>query len=235
MEAVSKTERPPVSQMKTGSKSMRTGTHKIVSFMLSLVCCMSLAISSFAQTTEGTAKTDTANTTADGNQATQPHDAAYVIGASDMLSINVWKEADLTRMVPVRSDGKISLPLVGEIQASGRTPLQLEEEITTKLKKFISDPEVTVMVQESKSQKFNVLGMVAKPGSYPLVSSTSVIDAIALAGGFRDFAKKSKMYILRKDTLGQQQRIPFNYKDVIEGKNAQQNVQLQADDTIVVP
>ena len=214
---------------------MRTSTHKIVSFVLSLVCCLSFAISTFAQSTEGTAKTDTANTAADANQSTKPHDGTYVIGASDLLAINVWKEQDVSRVVPVRSDGKISLPLAGEIQASGRTPLQLEEEITTKLKKYISDPEVTVMVQESKSQKFNILGMVAKPGSYPLVSNISVIDAIALAGGFRDFAKKNKMYILRKDALGQQQRIPFNYKDVVEGKNPQENIQLQADDTIFVP
>jgi polysaccharide export outer membrane protein len=214
---------------------MTTGTHKIVGLMLSLFCFVFFGISTFAQTTEGTAKTDTAPAAADVNQATKPHDGSYVIGASDMLSINVWKETDLTRVVPVRSDGKISLPLVGEIQAAGRTPLQLEEEITAKLKTYISDPEVTVMVQESRSQKFNILGMVSKPGSYPLVASTSVIDAIAMAGGFRDFAKKKNMYILRKDSLGQPQRIPFNYNEVISGKNAQQNIQLQADDTIVVP
>jgi polysaccharide export outer membrane protein len=202
--------------------------------MLALLCCIALAVPAGAQTSQS-APTEPAQNAAGPNSSNKPHDGAYVIGASDMLSINVWKEPDVSRIIPVRSDGKISLPLVGEVQASGKTPLQLEEEITNKLKTYISDPEVTVMVQDSKSQKFNVLGMVAKPGSYPLLSTTTVLDAVALAGGFRDFAKKKSMYVLRKDVLGQPQRIPFNYKDVISGKNPEQNVQLQDDDTVVVP
>jgi polysaccharide export outer membrane protein len=209
---------------------MRKHAHKSISFALALSFCIASAVALFAQiagTNSGAAPATV--------QSSKPHDAAYVIGASDLLSINVWKEKEISGIVPVRSDGKISLPLVGEIQASGRTPLQLEEEITSKLKTYISDPEVTVMVQESKSQKYNILGMVSKPGSYPLVTKTTVLDAIAEAGGFRDFAKKKSIYILRKDVLGQQQRIPFNYKDVISGKNPQENVQLQPDDTIVVP
>jgi polysaccharide biosynthesis/export protein len=211
---------------------MRTGTHKIVGFVLALLCCVASQVPTQAQSiVDESAKAAPAA----HDRAIKPHDGTYVIGASDMLAINVWKEPDVTRTVPVRSDGKISLPLVGEIQASGRTPLQLEQDITDKLKTYISEPEVTVMVQESKSQKFNILGMVSKPGSYTLDSSTTVLDAIALAGGFRDFAKKKNIYILRKDTLGQPQRIPFNYKDVIAGKNPQQNIALQADDTIVIP
>ncbi len=211
---------------------MRKETHKFMNRGLALLGLIALAVSTFGQNTGGSSAAQTAPGT---DQSSKPHDGTYVIGASDMLSINVWKEQDVSRIVPVRSDGKISLPLVGEIQASGRTPLQLEQEITSKLKTYISDPQVTVMVQESKSQKFNVLGMVAKPGAYPLVSSTTVLDAIALAGGFRDFAKKKSIYVLRKDALGQPQRVPFNYKDVIDGKGAQQNIQLQADDTIIVP
>ncbi|HWF93235.1 MAG TPA: polysaccharide biosynthesis/export family protein [Terriglobales bacterium] len=210
---------------------MRTGTHKIVGSVLALLCCIALAVPAGAQA----AQSAPPQNAAEANSSSKPHDGAYVIGASDMLSINVWKEPDVSRMIPVRSDGKISLPLVGEVQASGKTPLQLEQEITNKLKTYISDPEVTVMVQDSKSQKFNVLGMVAKPGAYPLLSTTTVLDAIALAGGFRDFAKKKSMYVLRKDALGQPQRIPFNYKDVISGKNPEQNVQLQDNDTVVVP
>lgn len=207
---------------------MKAITLRMSGLVAAFFCCMALAVPMFAAQ-------QSAPDASAAQTASKAHDAAYVIGASDMLSVNVWKEPDVSRVIPVRSDGKISLPLVGEIQASGRTPVQLEQEITAKLKAYISDPEVTVMVQESKSQKFNILGMVSKPGSYPLTSSTTVLDAVALAGGFRDFAKKKNMYILRKDSLGQPQRIAFNYKDVITGKNPQQNIQLQDDDTIVVP
>jgi polysaccharide export outer membrane protein len=167
--------------------------------------------------------------------AVPAHDATYVIGADDVLAINVWKEPEVSRTVPVRSDGKISLPLAGEVQASGETPLQLEKVLATKLQSFISEPEVTVIVAEIKSQKFNVLGMVSKPGSYPLTNSSTVLDAIALAGGFRDFAKQKSIYILRQNPDGGESRLPFNYKDVIKGKNSAQNIKLQPRDTIVVP
>jgi|SRR5579862_329451 len=163
------------------------------------------------------------------------HDANFVIGMDDVLSINVWKEAEISRSVPVRSDGKISLPLAGEVQAAGQTPLQLEVEIANRLQKYISEPEVTVMVQQINSQKFNILGLVVKPGSYPLTNAPTVLDAIALAGGFRDFAKKKSIYILRQNPGGGQSRVPFNYKAVIKGKNADQNVPLQPRDTVVVP
>jgi len=162
-------------------------------------------------------------------------DSAYVIGANDVLAINVWKEPDISRSVPVRSDGKISLPLVGELQAGGQTPRQLEQEITKRLQSYISEPEVTVIVTDSKSQKVNILGMVARPGAYLLTSSTTVLDAIAMAGGFKDFAKQKSIYVLREAPDGTQKRIPFNYKDVIKGKNPEQNIRLQAGDTVVVP
>jgi polysaccharide export outer membrane protein len=163
------------------------------------------------------------------------HDTSFIIGSDDVLAINVWKEPDVSRSLPVRSDGKISLPLAGELQAAGRTPLQLEEEIANKLRTYITDPEVTVIVQEIKSQNFNILGQVAKPGSYPLTRSTTVLDAIALAGGFRDFAKQKAIYVLRQDAAGRQLHIPFNYKTVIKGKNPEQNIRLLPHDTIVVP
>ncbi len=162
-------------------------------------------------------------------------DDSYVIGANDVLAINVWKEPDISRTVPVRSDGKISLPLVGELQASGDTPRQLEEQITKSLQNFISEPQVTVIVTDSKSQRVNVMGMVAKPGAYVLTRSTTVLDAIATAGGFKDFAKQKSIYVLRQAPDGTQQRIPFNYKEVIKGKNPEQNIRLQAGDTLVVP
>ncbi len=141
----------------------------------------------------------------------------------------------MSRSIPVRSDGKISLPLVGELQAAGRTPLQLEQDIGTKLKEYISEPEVTVIVEQINSQKFNILGQVVKPGSYSLATATTVLDAIATAGGFRDFAKQKGIYILRQSAHGEETRIVFNYKDVIRGRNPQQNINIQPRDTIVVP
>jgi polysaccharide export outer membrane protein len=167
--------------------------------------------------------------------ATTAHDDSYVIGNDDVLSINVWKEPDVSRTIPVRSDGKISLPLAGELQASGQTPHQLETAIAGKLKNFIADPEVTVIVTEIKSQNFNILGEINKAGTYSLSGADTVLDAIALAGGFRDFAKRKSIYVLRRDANGNEQRMPFNYKDVIKGVHAEQNIKLQAHDTIVVP
>jgi polysaccharide export outer membrane protein len=171
-----------------------------------------------------------------GAQAGKVHsDESYVIGANDALAINVWKEPEISRTVPVRADGKISLPLVGELQAAGQTPRQLEDEITKRLQSYISEPEVTVIVQDSKSQRINILGMIARPGAYLLTGSTTVLDAIAMAGGFKDFAKQKSVYILRQSADGTQQRIPFNYKDFIKGKNPEQNIKLLTGDTIVVP
>jgi polysaccharide export outer membrane protein len=168
--------------------------------------------------------------------ASKPHDNSFVIGNDDVLTINVWKEPDVSqRSIPVRSDGKISLPLVGEVQAAGRTPLSLEQDIAARLKSYIADAEVTVMVQAINSQKYNVLGQVTKPGSYPLTNSQTVLDAIAIAGGFRDFAKQKSIYILRQNPDGTQSRLPFNYKNVVKGQDSAQNVKLQPRDTIVVP
>jgi polysaccharide biosynthesis/export protein len=172
---------------------------------------------------------------ADAGSSNKAHDDNFVIGNDDLLAISVWKETELTKSVPVRSDGRISLPLVGEIQATGRTPAQLEKEITEKLKNFITTPEVTVVVEKVNSRKYNVLGEVTKPGSYPLTTETTIMDAIASAGGFRDFAKKSGVYVLRKGADGQEAHLKFNYKDFVKGKNTAQNVRLEPNDTIIVP
>ena len=168
-------------------------------------------------------------------QKATPHDDAYVIGNDDVLAINVWKETDLSRSVPVRSDGKISLPLVGELQAAGKTPPQLEVDIADRLRSYITAPEVTVMVQEVNSRKYNILGEVTKPGSYPLAVPTTVVDAIATAGGFRDFAKKKGVYILRQGPNGSVKRIPFNYAQFLKGRNPAQNIHLEPRDTVIVP
>jgi polysaccharide export outer membrane protein len=167
--------------------------------------------------------------------AGKAHDDNFVIGNGDVLAISVWKQPDISRTLPVRSDGRISLPLVGEVQATGRTPLKLERDITDRLQSFLTEPEVTVIVEQINSQKFNILGRVGKPGSYPLSNPTTVLDAIALAGGCREFAKQKAIYILRVAPDGSETRIPFNYQDVIKGKNVSQNIMLQPHDTIVVP
>jgi polysaccharide export outer membrane protein len=194
----------------------------------------------FAQAGSGIQASPTSSAAAQPAQnveatATKPHDDSFTIGNDDVLAINVWKEQDVSRSIPVRSDGKISLPLVGEVQATGRTPLKLEQEIAARLKNYIAEPEVTVIVQQINSQKFNILGMVGRPGSYPISNSATVLDAIALAGGFRDFAKQKSIYVLRQNPDGNQTRLPFNYKEVVKGKNPAQNIKLQPRDTIVVP
>src|ERR1700722_20137972 len=167
--------------------------------------------------------------------ASRPHDASFVIGNDDLLAINVWKEPDLSRSIPVRLDGRISLPLVGELQAAGRTPLQLEQDIYSKLRSYIAQHEFTEIVKVINSKNFNILGQVVKPGSYSLTTASTVLDAISDAGGLKDFAKQKNFYVLRHYAPSGESRIAFNYKEVIKGKKPQQNIRLEPGDTIVVP
>jgi polysaccharide biosynthesis/export protein len=160
---------------------------------------------------------------------------SYVIGENDVLEIDVWKEKEISRTIPVRPDGKISLPLVGEIQASGMTPMQLQDDLTKRLKAYIENPEVTVIVSDPRSHQFNVVGEVNRPGSYQLSQAMTVLDAIAQSGGFKDFAKETKIYVLRPMPDGTRVQLPFNYKQVIKGKDMQENVALKPGDTVVVP
>ena len=159
----------------------------------------------------------------------------YVIGPDDVLAVNVWKEPEISRTLPVRPDGNISLPLIGDLMASGHTPAQLQNEIRQQLVAYLSNPEVAVLVQEAKSHKFNIVGEVEKPGSYVISGPMTILDAIAIAGGLRDFARQSKLYVLRFNADGSRTRIPFNYRQVIRGNALQADVQLQPRDTIVVP
>ena len=159
----------------------------------------------------------------------------YIIGPSDVLAINVWKDTELTRTVTVRPDGKISLPLVGELAVSGLTAQSVQRLISQRLTEYVSKPQVTVIVEEVKSQTYVIVGKVAKPGSYELGKPTTVLEAIAIAGGFLDFAKVGKVSIIRRRDGGSPQTFHFDYKRVIKGKNAEQNVPLQNGDTIVVP
>ena len=175
-----------------------------------------------------------------GNRpTTAPRSAApdvpsdYVIGSDDQLHISVWKEPDLTETLPVRPDGKISMPLLNDVPAAGLTPGQLAASITEKLKKYIADPRVTVVVTAMNSRRVFVSGEVLHTGAVALLPHMTALQAVASAG-FTPFANLKGIYILRT-VNGQQQRIPFNYKDVVKGRHPEQNIELKPGDTIVVP
>jgi polysaccharide biosynthesis/export protein len=170
-----------------------------------------------------------------GGSTSSSQDSDYVLGPQDVIAINVWREPELSRTEPVRPDGKISLPLVGDVVASGLTAKMLQVQITKVLETYVRKPEVTVILQEANSHRFNILGEVERPGSYLLTTNMTVLDAIAVAGGFRDFAKVTKIYVLRKTLNGSSERIPFNYKNALRGKTRDLDLQLFPGDTIVVP
>ena len=161
-------------------------------------------------------------------------DPNYVIGSQDMLDISVWREPDFSRTVPVRPDGKISLPLLNDMQAAGLTPSQRAAELTQSLNKFVTNPQVTIIVTQINSQRFYVLGEAARPGAYTLIPEMTILQALSNAGGFTPYANSKKIYLLREEN-GKQQKLLFNYKDVISGKRTEQNIVLKSGDTIVVP
>jgi len=161
-------------------------------------------------------------------------DPNYLIGPLDVLSINVWKEAELSVNVPVRPDGKISLPLLNDVEAAGMTPMALTASLTEKLKKYFADPRVAVTVKEINSRRVYILGQVARPGAYSLTPQMTVMQALSTAGGLGQYAGLKNIYVLRMQD-GKQVKLPFNYKGFIRGKNADQNVFLLPEDTIVVP
>jgi polysaccharide biosynthesis/export protein len=161
-------------------------------------------------------------------------DPNYVIGPEDELIISVWKEPDISRNVPVRPDGKISLALLNDVQAAGLTPMQLGSSITEKLEKFISDPQVTVIVAGINSKRIFVVGEVGHTGAYTLLPNMTVMDALSSAGGFTPFAKRTKIYVLRKED-DKVITIRFNYKEVIKGQRPEQDIALKPGDRIVVP
>lgn len=158
----------------------------------------------------------------------------YKIGPQDVVRIDVWKEPDISRTIPVRPDGKISLPLLSDVQAAGLTALQLADAIRDGYKKFINSPQVTVTVTEINSRRVYVNGEVGHPGALPLLPNMTALQALTSSGGFTQFAKTKSIYILRTEE-GKQVKHPFNYKDVIAGKKPEDNILLQPGDTIVVP
>ena len=157
--------------------------------------------------------------------------AAYTIGPADVLQIIVWKEPDLTRDVTVRFDGVVTVPLLGDIPAAGRTPVQLAETLAQGFARFIEIPRVTVGVLQANSARFYIVGQVGRSGEFPLSGPTTILQALALAGGFKEFAKTEGIVIVRKD----QGVVPINYKRIAVGKDVSLNIVLAPGDTIVVP
>jgi polysaccharide export outer membrane protein len=164
-----------------------------------------------------------------------PTDQDYVIGPQDLLAINVWHEPELSQSVPVRPDGKISLPLVGDLEVSGLTPRLLQARLAQELEAYIHKPQVTVIVREVNSRKFYIIGQVERPGTYSLSARMTVLDALATAGGFRDFAKTQRIYLLRLMPDGSRKRFHFDYKAAVNGKNSYRDIELEIGDTLVVP
>jgi polysaccharide biosynthesis/export protein len=210
---------------------------------LNLAVVMSLVSSSVSARAQGQTqkdiKSDSAKVLTAGSVNPQPMKAAtedpnYSIAPEDVLTIDVWKEPEISRTVPVRRDGKISLPLLNDLQAAGLTPTQLGAEIVEKLRATIVHPQVTVIVAQMSSLRIYILGQVTRGGAYPLVPDMTVMQALSIAGGFTPYANVKKIYVMRKEN-GADKIYPVNYKEVISGRKAEQNIHLNPGDTIVVP
>ena len=172
------------------------------------------------------------NAFAQENKAATPE---YRIGIGDVLEIVTWKEPDFSRdEVLVRTDGKISFPLLDDVQTAGLTPPELKKKIQAKLKEYVSSPNVTVTVRNAGSQRFYILGEVAHTGEYPLVKDLTVLQAFALAGGFTQWASKKEIILFRHEN-GKEKVIQINYKDIVKEKDFSQNIKIKVDDTIIVP
>jgi polysaccharide export outer membrane protein len=198
---------------------------------LAIVLCLMLGPNAGAQ--QGAKKDTRAAPTAEA-PVPATTDPAYQIGEDDVLNINVWKEAEVSRTVPVRPDGKISLPLIHDVQAAGLTPMQLATSISEKLRKYMADPQVTVIVTAINSRRVYILGEVTRAGAYPMLPNMTVLQALSSAGSFTQFANLKGIYVLRMEN-GKQTKFPFNYKSVIKGERIEQNILLKPGDTIVVP
>jgi polysaccharide export outer membrane protein len=184
-------------------------------------------------------KSESAKVLTAGEVISQPTKAAsddpnYSIAPEDVLTIDVWKEPEISRTVPVRRDGKISLPLLNDLQAAGLTPTQLGSEIVERLRATIVHPQVTVIVAQMSSQRIYVLGQVNRGGAYPLVPDMTVMQALSIAGGFTPYANVKKIHVMRKGK-GADTTFTVNYKEVTSGRKTEQNIQLKPGDTIVVP
>jgi len=203
-----------------------------------LMSSFALAQDAPAQPAAGSASPNVASDKAASDKATNvvPDSQAgigYVIGPEDVLHIAVWREADLTATLPVRPDGKISLPLLNDVQASGLTPQQLAASVTEKLKKYIADPRVTVVVTQINSKRVYMVGEVLHPGPMSMIANMTVLQALSSAG-LNQFANTKRIYVLRTEN-GKQQKLPVNYRKLVKGEQIEQNYVLQPGDEIVVP
>jgi polysaccharide export outer membrane protein len=214
------------------SNAIRAGGRNIGLLVL-LIMLVGLPLAAQAQPSAQGSQTPAGGADASAAQAAAA-DPSYIIGADDVLDISVWKEPDVSRSVPVRPDGKISLPLVSDVQAAGLTPSQLAADLTTRLKKFLNDPQVTVIVTAINSRRIYIVGEVARPGAFPLLPNMTVLQALADAGGFTTFANTKKIHILRMIN-GKQTEFPFEYREVLEGNKTSENITLLPGDEIVVP
>jgi len=167
-------------------------------------------------------------------EAAAAEPSPYYIAPGDVLRVAVWKEPELTTEVFVRLDGRITVPLVGDVKAAGRTTEELSSEIRTKLRAFLEVPQVTLTVSQAISARFYVVGQVTTSGAFPLSSRITVAQALAIAGGFREFAKRDRIVVVR-EVHGERKAIPFNFRDLEAGINLEQNIALEAGDTIIVP
>ena len=204
--------------------------------LLVLAVCTALSAPAVAQTTQikpavkEQAKRANADTAAPVG-VTPP--SGYVIGADDLLSVRFWADAQLSADVVVRPDGKISVPLLNDVQAAGLTPEQLNAALEKAASKFIAEPDATVIVREVRSRKVYVLGQVARPSQVPLNSDMNVLQVLTAVGGVLEYADKGGIVIVRVEN-GRERRFKFNYNDVVKGKNVQQNILLQPGDTVIV-
>jgi polysaccharide export outer membrane protein len=219
--------------------SVKKISHKKLMINIVAICCLASSASLMAQTQSANLKSPepAATGTAKSADIVKPAESVpsgYIVGDSDVLHVNVWKEAEVTQTVVVRTDGNISLPLINEVKVSGLTPLQIQELVAEKLKSFLNNPQVTVTVTEIHSKRAFITGEVVRPGTYSLNAETTVLQLIAQAGGFTPFAKKDNIVVLRTGD-GQQMRLKFKYKEVVQGKKTEQNIALHPGDTVVVP
>jgi polysaccharide export outer membrane protein len=201
----------------------------------------SAAVSSPAQQNGKKSTREAASVETARNNATSPAAGpspisapAYMIGAEDVLDIAVWKEPDVSRVVPVRPDGRISLPLIHDVQAAGLSPQQVADVLTEKLRAYLNEPQVTVIVKEINSQRVFVVGEVQRAGAFALLPGMNILQALSFAGGFTQYADVKKIHVVRL-RAGKQIELPFNYRDVLKGEKSEQNIKLEAGDTIVVP
>lgn len=223
--------------------------HNMFSFkkqivLIALIFSIACACSLMAQTQAADLKSPDPATadTAKSADIPKPADAkpavdvplGYIVGDSDVIRVNVWKEPEVSQTVVVRTDGNISLPLINEVKVSGMTPLQIQDLVAEKLKGFLHNPQVTVTVIEIHSKRAFITGEVSRPGTYSLNAQTTVLQLIAQAGGFTPFAKTDSIVVLRTED-GRQSRLKFKYKEVIQGKKTEQNIALHPGDTVVVP